>query len=197
MNNSYISDANNYFRTSRDYLKQVILEQTEKAEIILTSLGERAIAISTRNKRRSPKIIAKGDLDLVKLIYDIAENNKIKIVKNEKLTNYLFEKIDINDYMPCEYWDEIARMISNKNNSINPFILNNDSTFVFYDPICIELGYGLVPLAEKEKGGDLFERISWIRTVLLYDFGLAIPTVRIIDNSELNENEYQIILNGV
>ncbi len=65
------------------------------------------------------------------------------------------------------------------------------------DPIEVELGYALLPLAEKTVHGDLSERVSAIRRQTALDLGLVVPPVRIVDNIQLRPNQYVIRLRGV
>jgi flagellar biosynthesis protein FlhA len=71
------------------------------------------------------------------------------------------------------------------------------SPVVPLDALSLELGYGLVPLVEKEKGAELLERIQGVRRQSAYDLGLVIPKVRIIDNSILEPSEYCFKIKGV
>ncbi len=66
------------------------------------------------------------------------------------------------------------------------------------EPLEVELGYALIPLADPEKGGDLLDRVVMIRRQLALDLGLMVPPVRVRDNlQELEPNEYCIRLRGV
>jgi flagellar biosynthesis protein FlhA len=60
------------------------------------------------------------------------------------------------------------------------------------DPIEFEFGYGLIPLADTNQGGDLLDRIVMIRRQLAMELGLVIPVVRIRDNIQLQPNEYRL-----
>lgn len=64
------------------------------------------------------------------------------------------------------------------------------------DPIEFEFGYGLIPLADANQGGDLLDRIIMIRRQLALELGLVIPVVRIRDNIQLQPNEYRIKIKG-
>jgi flagellar biosynthesis protein FlhA len=64
------------------------------------------------------------------------------------------------------------------------------------DPIEFEFGYGLIPLADTNQGGDLLDRIVMIRRQLAIELGLVIPVVRIRDNIQLQPNEYRLKLKG-
>ncbi len=65
------------------------------------------------------------------------------------------------------------------------------------DDIEMELGYGLIPLAEVSQGGDLLDRVVMIRRQIAMELGLIVPIVRFRDNIQLNPNEYIIKIKGV
>ncbi len=62
------------------------------------------------------------------------------------------------------------------------------------DPLKIELGYGLIALADPRQGGDLLTRIQFIRQQMAAKMGFIVPVVRIVDNMRLRPNEYRIKL---
>ncbi len=64
------------------------------------------------------------------------------------------------------------------------------------DALQIELGYGLVCLADTRKGGDLLERVTGIRRTFAQEMGLIIPPIRLRDNLQLGPNEYRFLLKG-
>lgn len=64
------------------------------------------------------------------------------------------------------------------------------------DPLEIELGYGLLRLAEGAGGGEIMSRIGWIRRQLALELGLVLPLVRVRDNVQLPPNAYAIKLRG-
>jgi flagellar biosynthesis protein FlhA len=64
------------------------------------------------------------------------------------------------------------------------------------DPIEFEFGYGLIPLADTNQGGDLLDRIVMIRRQLAIEMGVIVPVVRIRDNIQLQPNEYRIKIKG-
>jgi flagellar biosynthesis protein FlhA len=65
------------------------------------------------------------------------------------------------------------------------------------DLISLEVGYRLVPLVDKNQGGDLLGRIRGVRRKLSHDLGFLIQAVHIRDNLELPPNGYRISLSGV
>ncbi len=64
------------------------------------------------------------------------------------------------------------------------------------DPIEFEFGYGLIPLADVQQGGDLLDRIIMIRRQVALEMGLVVPVIRIRDNIQLKPNEYTIKIKG-
>ncbi|WP_026701076.1 flagellar biosynthesis protein FlhA [Salibacterium aidingense] len=64
------------------------------------------------------------------------------------------------------------------------------------DPIEFEFGYGLIPLADTNQGGDLLDRVVMIRRQLALELGMVVPVIRIRDNIQLQPNEYVIKMRG-
>lgn len=64
------------------------------------------------------------------------------------------------------------------------------------DPIEFEFGYGLIPLADANQGGDLLDRVVMIRRQLAIEMGMIVPVIRIRDNIQLQPNEYSIKIKG-
>lgn len=71
------------------------------------------------------------------------------------------------------------------------------SPIVPLDPLSLELGYGLIPLVDKEKGAELLERITRIRRTSALELGLVAPRIRIIDNMRIQPDEYCFKIRGV
>jgi flagellar biosynthesis protein FlhA len=64
------------------------------------------------------------------------------------------------------------------------------------DALQIELGYGLVSLADTRKGGDLLERVTGVRKTFAQEMGVIIPPIRLRDNLQLEPNQYRFVLKG-
>ncbi|MBW1715880.1 MAG: flagellar biosynthesis protein FlhA, partial [Deltaproteobacteria bacterium] len=65
------------------------------------------------------------------------------------------------------------------------------------DPLELEVGYGLIPLVDREQGGEFLDRVRSIRRQFAVEMGLVIPPIHIRDNLQLDSAEYQILLKGV
>ncbi|NLW01877.1 MAG: flagellar biosynthesis protein FlhA [Clostridiaceae bacterium] len=65
------------------------------------------------------------------------------------------------------------------------------------DPIELEFGYAIIPLADKNQGGDLLDRVVMIRRQLAIELGVIVPTIRLRDNIQLSPNQYLIKIKGV
>jgi len=61
----------------------------------------------------------------------------------------------------------------------------------------LNVGYGLIRLADTNQGGDLLERIRGMRRKIALDYGFVMPQVRIRDNLQLPSNQYEVMLKGV
>lgn len=70
------------------------------------------------------------------------------------------------------------------------------SPVVPLDPISLELGFGLIPLVDKDQGAELLERVTRIRKEAALDLGLVVPRIRIMDNMRLEPAEYAFKLRG-
>lgn len=64
------------------------------------------------------------------------------------------------------------------------------------DMLQVELGIGLLSLAQVEQGGHLLERISAVRAAVSQELGLTVPPVRVLDNIELSNSSYRIKIRG-
>lgn len=65
------------------------------------------------------------------------------------------------------------------------------------DPIELEFGYGIIPLADVNQGGDLLDRVVMIRRQIALELGCVVPIIRLRDNIQLNPNQYLIKIKGV
>jgi len=64
------------------------------------------------------------------------------------------------------------------------------------DPIELEFGYGIIPLADPNQGGDLFDRLIMIRRQIALELGVVVPMIRLRDNIQLESSEYVIKVKG-
>jgi flagellar biosynthesis protein FlhA len=60
----------------------------------------------------------------------------------------------------------------------------------------VEIGYGLIPLADESIGGDLLQRIASVRRQCAIEMGIIVQPIRIRDNLQLKTNEYVIKIRG-
>ncbi|MDF2944968.1 MAG: flhA [Herbinix sp.] len=65
------------------------------------------------------------------------------------------------------------------------------------DPIELEFGYGIIPLADTNQGGDLLDRVVLIRRQIALELGCVVPMIRLRDNIQLNPNQYIIKIKGI
>lgn len=73
----------------------------------------------------------------------------------------------------------------------------NVSSLLQVDPIELEFGYGIIPLADVNQGGDLLDRVVMIRRQVALELGTVVPIIRLRDNIQLNPNQYIIKIKGI
>lgn len=73
----------------------------------------------------------------------------------------------------------------------------NVNALLQVDPIELEFGYGIIPLADVNQGGDLLDRVVMIRRQIALELGTVVPIIRLRDNIQLNPNQYIIKIKGV
>lgn len=73
----------------------------------------------------------------------------------------------------------------------------NVSALLQVDPIELEFGYGIIPLADMNQGGDLLDRVVLIRRQIAIELGTVVPMIRLRDNIQLNPNQYIIKIKGI
>ena len=73
----------------------------------------------------------------------------------------------------------------------------NVNSLLQVDPIELEFGYGIIPLADVNQGGDLLDRVVMIRRQIALDLGTVVPIIRLRDNIQLNPNKYIIKIKGI
>ncbi|MGC8954522.1 MAG: flagellar biosynthesis protein FlhA [Fervidobacterium sp.] len=62
------------------------------------------------------------------------------------------------------------------------------------DTVEINIGYGLLPLADLSQGGDMLERLTMIRRQLAQELGLVLSPIRVRDSVILKPNEYAVFI---
>lgn len=72
----------------------------------------------------------------------------------------------------------------------------NVMNLISVEPMEVEIGYGLIPLADESNGGDLLQRIASVRRQCAIEMGIVVQPIRIRDNLQLKTNEYVIKIRG-
>jgi flagellar biosynthesis protein FlhA len=77
-----------------------------------------------------------------------------------------------------------------------PAVVDEVRAAIERDTFAIEVGFGLLPLADAGRGGDLLVRITGVRKSLARDRGIVVPPIAVRDNLELEPNGYRFLLRG-
>ncbi|HET7535374.1 MAG TPA: flagellar biosynthesis protein FlhA, partial [Candidatus Didemnitutus sp.] len=73
---------------------------------------------------------------------------------------------------------------------------NDVRKLIDVDIFAIEIGYGLLALADAKSGGDLLARVTGVRKTLAREKGIVVPPISVRDNLELEANNYRFLLRG-
>ncbi len=108
---------------------------------------------------------------LIYLGYNIEQNQKVKAVETEITA----DDVEV---------EETRR-------------LENVISLLQVDPIELIFGYGLIPLADVNQGGDLLDRVVMIRRQIALELGAVVPVIRLRDDIQISPNQYIIKIKGV
>jgi flagellar biosynthesis protein FlhA len=133
--------------------------------------------------------VAGGTIFLLGLFTPITDLLTIPLAAVMAVGGYMLTRVPEPDKQQLEEMEEEVQMDEMKSPESVVNLLN-------VDPIEFEFGYGLIPLADTNQGGDLLDRIVMIRRQLAIELGLVIPVVRIRDNIQLQPNEYRLKIKG-
>jgi flagellar biosynthesis protein FlhA len=191
-----------------------IFSNEKKPDVVLAGTDEMAVALQyNRMKMRAPVIRVKGKNEFAREILSRAEKNKIPIVENNVLTRELYSQVSTDDVLPEAFYESIAEIYADLYDELETKEKDTKDGFshaekdhkkrdkkppsvYIADKLTLEIGAGLIPLV-KYPHSPLNKGIQNTRNQLLTEIGFKIPSVRIIGNPDLKENEYTIKVNGV
>jgi flagellar biosynthesis protein FlhA len=170
-----------------------------------------ALLISTATGITVTRAASEGNLgaDIIKQIFSNAK--LLYIVAGTMLTLGIFTPIGLFLTLPVagilafsaykmqttdkkqELLNEQMEMEGKEEDSSTP---EKVISLLHLDTLELEIGYGLIPLADQSQGGDILDRIVMIRRQFAIELGLVIPTIRIRDNLQLTPNQYILKFRG-
>ncbi|MDD3587661.1 MAG: flagellar biosynthesis protein FlhA [Thermoguttaceae bacterium] len=161
-------------RSSRSKnLPRLVVEQVFFRPVVLVLAGAFLIGLSTTGLPILPLgVLSLGCFGLAFLVHREQERKVIR----EREEQSRHQK------------DELSRSSGDESERIENYLM--------VDPMELEIGSGLVPLADPAAHGDLMQRIGQIRKELASQLGLVLPRVRIRDSLNLDVNQYRIKING-
>ena len=107
---------------------------------------------------------------------------------------FLFLGFQLRDKGDMEESDEEAKASEDKMDEIRK--PESIIPLLQVDPIELEFGYGIIPLADPNQGGDLFDRLVMIRRQIALELGVVIPMIRLRDFIQLDANQYIVKIKG-
>lgn len=106
------------------------------------------------------------------LIGNVLKNNETKESEENKIENLAVEEAAVTNEV-----EDVTELLN-------------------IEVLEVEIGYGLIPLADESSGGDLLQRIASIRRQCAIDMGIIVQPIRIRDNLQLDPNQYCIKIKG-
>lgn len=108
---------------------------------------------------------------------------------------FLAAGLSMNKSLSVEKIEEEAGAVETEAEEIRK--PENVVSLLSVDPIELEFGYGIIPLADVNQGGDLLDRVVMIRRQIALELGTVVPIIRLRDNIQLNPNQYIIKIKGI
>ena len=108
---------------------------------------------------------------------------------------FIISGLNMNKNMSIEKIEEEAGAAETEAEEIRK--PENVVSLLSVDPIELEFGYGIIPLADVNQGGDLLDRVVMIRRQIALELGTVVPIIRLRDNIQLNPNQYIIKIKGI
>ncbi len=102
----------------------------------------------------------------------------------------------VADYDEAEVARDEADVVEEATAAEEPEGIRSEDLFVL-DKLELEIGYGLIPLVDEARGGDLLHRVGNIRRQVGNELGIFIHPIRVRDNLQLGAQDYVIKLKGV
>jgi flagellar biosynthesis protein FlhA len=91
---------------------------------------------------------------------------------------------------------EMAEAKAQQAKASEPKVEEKPEDLIGADRLGVEIGYRLIPLVDKDRGGALLDRVTALRKQIARDSGVLVPPIRIKDNIQLQPNAYRVLLGG-
>jgi flagellar biosynthesis protein FlhA len=142
------------------------------------------------------------------MIREVAKEYDIPLEENRTLTRILYAEVTAGNIIPEIYWEDVATIIAPiwcddkeqgekpKEHKVRREKKPKEMPAAPLDLLSLELGLGLLFLVKEDKAEELGERIQGVRRETAINLGIVIPSVRIIDNTQLPHEEYHFKLKG-
>lgn len=93
---------------------------------------------------------------------------------------------------------EVMEAVEPVGNTVPPLsTIEEISNLINIEAIQVDIGYGLIPLADESKGGDLSQRITSTRRRCATEMGLVLQPIKLKDDLQLEPNQYTIKIKGI
>ena len=177
-----------------------LLISTAMGMIVTRSASEESLNIDIKNQFTSqPRVlIIAGGIMLIMMLLPGFPKVQLLILGSGLLALGII--LMRNNRMLAAETGDIAKEIQENKEALSEMEYYKDIDNVYklleVEPIEMEFGYSLIPLADESAGGTLIERVVIFRKQFAIDMGMVFPSVRMRDNQHINPNQYVIKIKG-
>lgn len=175
-----------------------LLISTAMGMIVTRSASESSLNVDLRNQFTSQPvvlIIAGGFVGLMILIPGFP---KLQIITFSAILIGLGVVIQRNSKLQTEQ-AQVAEMTESQS-ALSEMEYYKDIDNVYkllnVEPVEMEFGYSLIPLADESNGGTFIDRVVIFRKQFALEMGVVFPSIRMRDNQNINPNQYVIKIKG-
>ena len=177
-----------------------LLISTSMGMIVTRSASEESLNIDIKNQFTSQPIvmIIAGLVMLVMMLIPGFPKVQLIVLGAALLTLGIILMRNQQQLMLAA--DSTAQEMADNREALSEMEYSKDIDNVYkllnVEPIEMEFGYSLIPLADESAGGTLIERVVIFRKQFAMDMGMVFPSVRMTDNQHINPNQYVIKIKG-
>lgn len=177
-----------------------LLISTAMGMIVTRSASEESLNIDIKNQFTSqPRVlIIAGGIMLILMLLPGFPKVQLLVLGSGLLALGII--LMRNNRMLAAETGDIAKEIQENKEALSEMEYYKDIDNVYklleVEPIEMEFGYSLIPLADESVGGTLIERVVIFRKQFAIDMGMVFPSVRMRDNQHINPNQYVIKIKG-
>ena len=130
------------------------------------------------------------------ILYAASFEHGIPNYIDDDLAEKIYFLVDIGKYLPSITWERTIKKMASYSTKEIVEKTKKMPKLALPSPLSLELGAELMHLIKKDNGAELLEKVKRVRDGIAHEMGLVIPKLKIVNNLELDKNEYCICIKG-